>query len=105
MWTKKEVCGLVDLTSLNAYDSRSEEHTSELQSRPHLVCRLLLEKKKTCTTCKKILKHIEALDQFELQDIKSTPVTEPQLAEIYAHTTSYEDLFHNREQLYQPLVL
>src|SRR5690554_3278466 len=29
---------------LHAY--RSEEHTSELQSRPHLVCRLLLEKKK-----------------------------------------------------------
>src|SRR5690554_7587823 len=27
-------------------DIRSEEHTSELQSRPHLVCRLLLEKKK-----------------------------------------------------------
>src|SRR2546422_6139666 len=34
---------------LNAYDrdlGRSEEHTSELQSRLHLVCRLLLEKKK-----------------------------------------------------------
>src|SRR3989442_10169653 len=31
---------------------RSEEHTSELQSRPHLVCRLLLEKKKKKTiTC------------------------------------------------------
>src|SRR5436305_14983878 len=28
---------------------RSEEHTSELQSRPHLVCRLLLEKKKQNT--------------------------------------------------------
>src|SRR2546429_2963240 len=28
-------------------DERSEEHTSELQSRLHLVCRLLLEKKKT----------------------------------------------------------
>src|SRR5690554_6986328 len=28
---------------------RSEEHTSELQSRPHLVCRLLLEKKKSIT--------------------------------------------------------
>src|SRR3712207_8036347 len=27
------------------YDSRSEEHTSELQSRQYLVCRLLLEKK------------------------------------------------------------
>src|SRR5215208_3638822 len=29
---------------------RSEEHTSELQSRGHLVCRLLLEKKKNKTT-------------------------------------------------------
>src|SRR2546429_4561943 len=29
---------------------RSEEHTSELQSRLHLVCRLLLEKKKCTTT-------------------------------------------------------
>src|SRR2546422_4293908 len=31
-------------------DHRSEEHTSELQSRLHLVCRLLLEKKKKKTT-------------------------------------------------------
>src|SRR5256884_1042478 len=30
-------------------DARSEEHTSELQSRLHLVCRLLLEKKKNIT--------------------------------------------------------
>src|SRR5690554_7505574 len=30
----------------NSPASRSEEHTSELQSRPHLVCRLLLEKEK-----------------------------------------------------------
>src|SRR3712207_7604328 len=30
--------------------SRSEEHTSELQSRQYLVCRLLLEKKKTIIT-------------------------------------------------------
>src|SRR3712207_7190871 len=30
--------------------TRSEEHTSELQSRQYLVCRLLLEKKKTCHT-------------------------------------------------------
>src|SRR5436305_3739274 len=29
--------------------SRSEEHTSELQSRPHLVCRLLSEQKKQAT--------------------------------------------------------
>src|SRR2546426_4061621 len=32
-------------------DSRSEEHTSELQSPCNLVCRLLLEKKKTGRTC------------------------------------------------------
>src|SRR3989442_9378021 len=37
-------------------EQRSEEHTSELQSRPHLVCRLLLEKKKNfqkprCSRC------------------------------------------------------
>src|SRR3712207_8731876 len=31
--------------SLNAAEYRSEEHTSELQSRQYLVCRLLLEKK------------------------------------------------------------
>src|SRR5690554_7066104 len=35
---------------LQARDHRSEEHTSELQSRPHLVCRLLLEKKKNNRT-------------------------------------------------------
>src|SRR5439155_25646472 len=37
----------------NQADLRSEEHTSELQSRGHLVCRLLLEKKKisTATPC------------------------------------------------------
>ena len=35
------------------FQIRSEEHTSELQSRLHLVCRLLLEKKKTQQTKKK----------------------------------------------------
>src|SRR3989442_3971810 len=37
----------LDFPSLSMiYAKRSEEHTSELQSRPHLVCRLLLAKKK-----------------------------------------------------------
>src|SRR3712207_7273038 len=36
----------VDLAD-EALEARSEEHTSELQSRQYLVCRLLLEKKKT----------------------------------------------------------
>src|SRR5690625_6590641 len=35
------------ILAVGRYDRRSEEHTSELQSRGHLVCRLLLEKKKT----------------------------------------------------------
>src|SRR2546422_8021120 len=34
----------------STFHSRSEEHTSELQSRLHLVCRLLLEKKKKKNT-------------------------------------------------------
>src|SRR5690554_7408874 len=39
--------GLGTIQNQTALDTiRSEEHTSELQSRPHLVCRLLLEKKK-----------------------------------------------------------
>src|SRR5690554_7749473 len=45
-------CRLLVMTKQNGarrrrflFQSRSEEHTSELQSRPHLVCRLLLEKK------------------------------------------------------------
>src|SRR2546422_7778806 len=43
----------VDETKARRAIDRSEEHTSELQSRLHLVCRLLLEKKK-----KKIRKNI-----------------------------------------------
>src|SRR3989442_10992843 len=37
---------VADFTRPLDLPERSEEHTSELQSRPHLVCRLLLEKKK-----------------------------------------------------------
>src|SRR6266498_5674412 len=36
----------IEFQSREDLQARSEEHTSELQSRPHLVCRLLLEKKK-----------------------------------------------------------
>src|SRR5690554_7627948 len=39
---------------------RSEEHTSELQSRPHLVCRLLLEKKKNNTNSAHPVRHFFA---------------------------------------------
>src|SRR3712207_7151879 len=40
-------CRLCQLSPIE----RSEEHTSELQSRQYLVCRLLLEKKKTKESC------------------------------------------------------
>src|SRR3712207_7481330 len=36
----------LNMVGMEAYEKRSEEHTSELQSRQYLVCRLLLEKKK-----------------------------------------------------------
>src|SRR5688572_31760494 len=39
-----------DVARGNSTSSRSEEHTSELQSQSNLVCRLLLEKKKNTTT-------------------------------------------------------
>src|SRR5690625_2276011 len=42
----KEVPAAIQKGAEEARKNRSEEHTSELQSRGHLVCRLLLEKKK-----------------------------------------------------------
>src|SRR5439155_22496987 len=52
-WTVPDVACFADVVNVfvrywlqRDEDVRSEEHTSELQSRGHLVCRLLLEKKK-----------------------------------------------------------
>src|SRR5439155_26127796 len=57
---KRAFCALTDagpvpLEGKTIAFSRSEEHTSELQSRGHLVCRLLLEKKKKKKPKKQIL--------------------------------------------------
>src|SRR5690554_6558256 len=52
----------VSIGDMEAYfvsETRSEEHTSELQSRPHLVCRLLLEKKNNVSA---LLSHIVLVD-------------------------------------------
>src|SRR2546422_7770192 len=50
MWRRAPAAGALAGMTIGilvwAYTLRSEEHTSELQSRLHLVCRLLLEKKK-----------------------------------------------------------
>src|SRR5436305_1926081 len=53
--------------------NRSEEHTSELQSRPHLVCRLLLEKKNTGNQTTIYAKGT------------TTPATRPPLHILYLH--------------------
>src|SRR5438552_11327374 len=46
--------GLATASLSVTFDNRSEEHTSELQSPDHLVCRLLLEKKKKLRICPKL---------------------------------------------------
>src|SRR5215813_15675360 len=61
IWPEREVpvghvTDGVHVPSWDSRGARSEEHTSELQSRPHLVCRLLLEKKKKNTICFLFLK-------------------------------------------------
>src|SRR2546422_5260381 len=48
---------------------RSEEHTSELQSRLHLVCRLLLEKKKKTLTSTSQLHH-DTVKLSRVQDVR-----------------------------------
>src|SRR2546429_5198628 len=62
-WSAVEASGMpMDLVHRAiARESRSEEHTSELQSRLHLVCRLLLEKKKN-NTCPHILRPVTTLN-------------------------------------------
>src|SRR5258708_17229166 len=57
----KEYCALLFFKGALLNDAnRSEEHTSELQSPDHLVCRLLLEKKKknTNNSCKHVIMYV-----------------------------------------------
>src|SRR5690554_7472267 len=63
---------------------RSEEHTSELQSRPHLVCRLLLEKKNKGVTGPR--------DQHPEQEPAERPAAEyqPAAGECLTHSPSTE---------------
>src|SRR5256884_3414848 len=60
--------------------SRSEEHTSELQSRLHLVCRLLLEKKKNKQSTL-LIKHVHttAITTNHIYIMDTTHNTTPQI--------------------------
>src|SRR5690625_6445985 len=75
---------------LDKYGLRSEEHTSELQSRGHLVCRLLLEKKKIIkvvshTIIRRMISHPFQAKAFTHQSLMTGQqhLTDSQTKEIY----------------------
>src|SRR2546429_2630757 len=55
------------LDAASLLETRSEEHTSELQSRLHLVCRLLLEKKKKTESNPVVIVHARRVTKSESQ--------------------------------------
>ncbi|MBT8298153.1 MAG: hypothetical protein KJO52_07445 [Maribacter sp.] len=54
----------------------------------------------SCDTCKRILKDLQPLDGFELQDIKTEAMTNAQLNEMKTVSGSFEALFSKRARLY-----
>jgi arsenate reductase-like glutaredoxin family protein len=54
----------------------------------------------TCDTCKRILNELKPLNNIEIQDIKSEPITAEQLKEMRNLAGSYEALFSKRARLY-----
>ncbi|TBX71159.1 hypothetical protein EZL74_01255 [Flavobacterium silvisoli] len=60
---------------------------------------------KTCSTCQRILKSLPKLETFELQDIKTEPMTVKQLDEMRQLAGSYEALFSRRATLYKEMGL
>jgi len=59
----------------------------------------------TCSTNKRILKEIAPLDGFEMQEIKSNPITEEQIEQMHKLSESYEALFSKRAMKYKELGL
>ncbi|CAI8187784.1 MAG: Regulatory protein Spx [Formosa sp. Hel1_33_131] len=59
----------------------------------------------TCTTCQRISGHLELSAEFELQDIKKTPISSKQLEQLKELSGSYETLFSKRAKLYKDLGL
>ncbi|MCP4978231.1 MAG: hypothetical protein GY931_18945 [Maribacter sp.] len=55
----------------------------------------------TCDTCKRILKELQPLDGFELQDIKAEAITDSQLQKMKQLSGSFEALFSKRARLYK----
>ena len=55
----------------------------------------------TCDTCQRILKELQPLDDFILQDIKTEAITDAQVDEMKKLSGSYEALFSKRARLYR----
>lgn len=59
----------------------------------------------TCNTCQRILKELGEAGEFDLQDIKTDPISEAQLEEMRARTDSYESLFSRRARKFRAMGL
>jgi arsenate reductase-like glutaredoxin family protein len=55
----------------------------------------------TCDTCQRIIKELQPLDGFELQDIKTDAMTASQVEAMKNLAGSYEALFSKRARLYR----
>lgn len=60
---------------------------------------------KTCNTCTRILKSLELPEDFEFQDIKSSPLTVKELDALKQLSGSYQALFSRRAKRYKELGL
>jgi len=59
----------------------------------------------SCNTCTRIINELNLPEAFQLQDIKTEPITTQQIEEMRALTDSYESLFSKRARLYKELGL
>ncbi|WP_405574961.1 arsenate reductase family protein [Winogradskyella sp. Asnod2-B02-A] len=59
----------------------------------------------SCNTCTRIINELNLPKGFQLQDIKTEPITKSQIEEMRALTNSYESLFSKRARLYKELGL
>ena len=59
----------------------------------------------TCDTCKRIMKEAGIDDHFSKQDIKTDPLTEEQIEELYRFTQSYEELINKRARKFKEAII
>jgi len=58
-----------------------------------------------CNTCTRIINELNLPEGFQLQDIKTEPITTQQIEQMRELTNSYESLFSKRARLYKELGL